>query len=95
MIFILSYIVSYPVVLILAKIYMDQNEASSSIGDYLVLPFWWAFLWTFVPAILLSIGIDVYKKGRQEAAEDLGKIDNPQEQVNDQSKVESDEQEKR
>lgn len=93
MIFILLYIVLYPVVLIIAKIYMDQNGASSPIGDYLVLPFWWAFLWTFVPTILLSIGIDVYNKGKQEA-ENLGKIENPQAQESNQLKVESDEKEK-
>lgn len=91
MIFILLYIVSYPVVLILAKIYMDQNGASSPIGDYLVLPFWWAFLWTFVPATLLSVGIDVYKKGKQEESEDLGKIDDFQESDGAQEKGKQDE----
>lgn len=91
MIFILLYIVSYPVVLILAKIYMDQNGASSPIGDYLVLPFWWAFLWTFIPATLLSIGIDVYKKGTQEESEDLGKIDDFQESDGAQEKGKQDE----
>lgn len=94
MIFILSYIVSFPVILIIAKIYMAQNGASSSIGDYLVLPFWWAFLWTFVPAILLSMGIDAYRKGKQETVENLGKIENPQAQESNQLKVESDEKEK-
>lgn len=90
MIFILLYIVSYPVVLILAKIYMDQNGASSPIGDYLVLPFWWAFLWTFVPATLLSIGIDVYRKGKLEESKDLKTGDH----IQTEAKEKSDEKEK-
>lgn len=90
MIFILLYIVLYPVVLIIAKIYMAQNGASSSLGDYLVLPFWWAFLWTFVPAILLSIGIDVYRKGKLEESKDLKTGDH----IQTEAKEKSDEKEK-
>jgi len=90
MIFILLYIVLYPVVLIIAKIYMAQNGASSSLGDYLVLPFWWAFLWTFVPAIILSIGIDVYRKGKLEESKDLKTGDH----IQTQAKEKSDEKEK-
>lgn len=83
---VLLYVVLYPVVLMVAMFYLDNKNASKSIGDYLVEP----YLWTFVPAILLSIGIDVYQKGKQEEAKDLKTIDNTQEQ----SKEASDEKEK-
>ncbi len=89
--FILLYVVFYPVVLLGAQYYQEIHHASDSIGDYLVEPFLWAFLWTLVPAILLSIGIDVYRKGKQEELESRGKIDNPQEHYEVEEKAGKDE----
>lgn len=69
--FVLLYVVFYPIVLLIAMMFRDDH---GSIGDYLVGPYFSAFLWTFVPAILFSIIIDVYKKAKKEQAEE--EIDN-------------------
>lgn len=67
--FILLYVVFYPIVLLMAIFYQESQRSSGSIGDYLVEPFVWAFLWTLVPAILLSIVWDVYQKQKDEEKE--------------------------
>lgn len=63
MIFFILYIVLFPVVW---GIVFAVSSESMGIGDYLVGNFFSALLWTFVPATLLSIFIDVYKKQKNE-----------------------------
>lgn len=65
--FMLLYVVCYPVVLLIAMAFRDEH---GSIGDYLVGPYFSAFLWAFVPAILFSIIIDVYKKSKKAQADE-------------------------
>lgn len=65
--FMLLYVVCYPVALLIAMAFRDEH---GSIGDYLVGPYFSAFLWTFVPAILFSIIIDAYKKSKKVQAEE-------------------------